>query len=88
MIRICKDEYDRLKRAEIALELIFNELYKNGYTYGVDDEIETALRLVYNDTISALKVQTDADLEAWRKNNDADAVIAELTKEVDDNDAV
>lgn len=61
-ITITKEEYDRLKRAEIALEIIQRKVYKYGYSYG-QEELEMALRLVYNDEITQLKAEKDAEFE-------------------------
>ena len=61
-ITVTKDEYDRLKRAEIALEIIQRKVYKYGYSYG-QEELEMALRLVYDDEITQLKAEKDAEFE-------------------------
>jgi hypothetical protein len=61
-VTITKDEYDKLKRAEIALEIIQRKVYKYGYSYG-QEELEIALRLVYNDEITQLKAEKDAEIE-------------------------
>lgn len=61
-MNIERSEYDRLKRCEIALEIILRKVYKYGYSYG-QDELETALRLVYDDEITQLKAEKDAEIE-------------------------
>lgn len=79
MIRISKDEYDELKRAEIALELIFINSYKSGCISYIDSVTEQALGLVYGKEIAQLKAIANA--EKWRNNDDTNEVINELTKE-------
>ena len=61
-VTVTKDEYDRLKRAEIALEIIQRKVYKYGYSYG-QEELEMALLLVYDDEITQLKAEKDAEFE-------------------------
>lgn len=80
-ITIHKDDYDKMKRAETALDIIYMHLYKDGYNYGVGGEIEAALRLIYDDKITALKTIADLELEEWRKKN-------ENTKEDEKNETV
>lgn len=79
MIRISKDEYDELKRAEIALELIFINSYKSDCISYIDSVTEQALGLVYGKEIAQLKAIANA--EKWRNNDDTNEVINELTKE-------
>lgn len=83
MIRISKDEYDKLKRAEIALELIFINTYKSGCIGYIDSVTEQALGLVYAKEIAQLKAV--ADTEKWRNNDDTNEVINELTRGDDDD---
>lgn len=83
MIRISKDEYDKLKRAEIALELVFINTYKSGCIGYVDSGTEQALGLVYGKEIAQLKAV--ADTEKWRNNDDTNDVINELTRGDDDD---
>ncbi len=61
-MNIERSEYDRLKRCEIALEIIQRKVYKYGYSYG-QEELEMALRLVYDDEITKLKAEKDAEIE-------------------------
>lgn len=84
MIRISKDEYDKLKRAEIALELVFINTYKSGCIGYIDSVTEQALGLVYGKEIAQLKAV--ADTEKWRNNDDTNKVINELTR--GDNDDI
>ena len=80
-ITIHKDDYDKMKRAETALDFIYMHIYKEGYNYGVSGEIEAALRLIYDDKITALKTIADLELEEWRKKK-------ENTKEDENNETV
>lgn len=54
-INIERAEYDRLKRCEIALELLFNSEYKDGIPSYISSEKESAFSLIYAKEIEAIK---------------------------------
>lgn len=54
-MNIERSEYDRLKRCEIALEILFNNTFREGMPTYISREDESAFMLVYGKEIDELK---------------------------------
>jgi hypothetical protein len=75
-LNIERSEYDKLKRCEIALEILFNNTFREGLPTYISREDESAFMLVYGKEIDELKSERKDMIDEQTKNH----LVEELKK--------
>ena len=68
-LNIERSEYDKLKRCEIALEILFNNTFREGMPTYISREDESAFMLVYGKKIDELKSERQDMIDELKKLN-------------------
>lgn len=75
-MNIERTEYDRLKRCEIALEMLYRNTFRDGMPTYISREDESAFMLVYGKEIDELKSERKDMIDEQTKNH----LVEELKK--------